>query len=187
MNRWYVAGAHAGLEDVAKYRLSQQFLESYIPVYNEPLGGGRYKTRRLFPCYIFVELDLDGDGVQAPDWRAVARWVNSTRGVTKLLPLHLEKPLPLPVGFVEDLRLSCESGNFDPLSVEELARSYVKGQTVPIASGDFAGFSGPLSYYKKGCAVILLTLLGAQREVHIPLHQVVLPDVSGSVRQPPPL
>lgn len=163
MQRWYVAGVLAGLEATAAERLKQQGHVTFSPYFHEKLGGGKTVKRRLFPGYIFVSMDLLEDG-----WSHV----NGTRGVSKLLPTHLEQPLPLPLGFVEKLMERCQNGELDPLSADEMARGWKKGESVPIVAGPFTSFSASLSYYKKGSAILLLNLFGRESEISVPLHQI---------------
>lgn len=96
--RWYVAVIMPGNEGIAIEHLVRQGFEIYIPmmVNRQVNDHGKWADvrRYRFRGYGFVSLDLDQD-----QWRSV----NGTRGVRYLLPQHLERPTPLPVGFIERL------------------------------------------------------------------------------------
>jgi transcription antitermination factor NusG len=122
-------------------------------------------SRSLFPGYGFVELDISGGA--GPYWQRI----NSTRGIVKLLPSHLEKPLSLPIGFVRELREALSS-YADEI---EIVTRWTAGSAVEIRSGAFAGFVGEMVRYHKGSLELLLTLLGTRRRVIVPSHQCAAP------------
>jgi transcription antitermination factor NusG len=122
-------------------------------------------SRALFPGYGFVALDVSGGS--GPYWQRI----NSTRGVVKLLPSHLEKPLSLPIGFVCELR-DALLNYADEL---EVVSRWTSGAMVEIRSGALTGFVGEMVRYHKGSLELLLTLLGTQRRVIVPSHQCAAP------------
>jgi len=74
----------------------------------------------LFPCYIFLILDLSRD-----------RWhgVNSTFGVASLI-MGAEQPIPVPCGIVEALVIATEASG-----LVRVDSDLEIGQTVRILSG----------------------------------------------------
>jgi transcriptional antiterminator RfaH len=164
MDREYVAQTHPGAEAVADLNLRRQGFDCYVPAIAIKRRFGRDK-QPIFPGYLFVTLDLSG-----PDrWQAV----NGTRGVVRLLPSHLERPSPLPRGFVAELRGRVEGGEYDEWTVEDVVRGYAPGALVFVRSGPFAEHEGKFQFYRKGCLYVLLALLGRELSVPIPAHQVV--------------
>lgn len=169
--RWYVAAALAGLEATASHHLSRAGIAAFSPV-GVDRSGAFARQVKLFPGYVFVELS-------APDWAleddfrvAEAGIVRRTRGIHAMLPVHARAPAALPVGFVEDLRARMSAGDFDANAASDVVRRYSPGESVPIESGPWSGWSGEMVKYRKGSLILLLALLGAKREVEIPCHQV---------------
>lgn len=157
--RWYVAAALAGLEATAIYHLSRAGITAFSP----SIGVG-VSLRRLFPGYVFVELEsVEEAGV-----------VNRQRGIHRMLPVHANEPLALPRGFVEDLRGGLARGDFDAKACGEIVRKYCAGEAVPIVAGAYSGHYGEMVRYRKGSLIVLLSLFGGQREVPIPQHCVAM-------------
>lgn len=140
---------------VAERRLSQQGFRPLLPLTS--------RGQPVFGPYIFIELDLDRE-----EWRSV----NATRGVQKLLPIACETPLPLPVGFVDELRERMRLGEFGDEEARELVYAYAKDQTVTITSGPFEALEGKFVRRQKGFVNISLLLFGRAVEVFVPSHQV---------------
>ena len=156
--RWYVAQALPGLEATALHHIRR------IPAIRDSFAAPRSKDGRasLYPGYIFVELD-------GFDFAAA---VNRTRGVRKLLPVHSERPLPLPRGFVEGLREAVGRGDYDERSEAERLLRFVPQEEVTMISGPFRDHHGRFLRYHKGAGVVLFVLLRREMEVLIPLHQL---------------
>lgn len=125
--RWYVVAIMPSMEATASEHLSRQGFEHCIPMQLERIIDKHSKiveTRHpRFRGYGFVRLDLDVDR-----WRSV----NGTRGVRHLLPLHHERPLPLPVGFVEELKAQ-------PEKAEEIVALFASNEMVRVLAGAWAG------------------------------------------------
>lgn len=158
--RWYVAQALPGLEALATHYLSREGISAFSPVLT---GDGR--KVRLYPGYLFVEL-------AQPDEAGV---VNRTRGVHKVLPIHTASPLALPRGFVEKLREKIAAGDFNERHAQEIVYRYVPQEEVMITMGPFRDHRGRFLRYRKGCAIILASLLG--REVELPIRPTDLVPV----------
>lgn len=148
---WYVAQALAGLEATAIYHLTRAGLSAYSPTVAD-------RQARYFPGYVFVELE-------SPDEAGV---VNRTRGIHKMLPVHAVDPLPLPYGFVEDLRGKIAAKAFDDATGRELLRKYAPGDEVLTSSG----VSGRFVCYHKESGIIIAALLGRKNTLTIPLHRL---------------
>lgn len=160
--RWYVAQALPGLESTAIYHLKREGVVGFAPAVS------RDKQCRIFPGYVFVELeDPDEAGI-----------VNRTRGIHKMLPIHANTPLALPVGFIEELRDRLARGSFDEDSQDALLQRFIPGEEVsacgmyPLRDGH-----GRFIRYHKGAGIVLGYLLGREIEVRIPLHQLSPTDV----------
>ncbi|HYJ44037.1 MAG TPA: transcription termination/antitermination NusG family protein [Xanthobacteraceae bacterium] len=93
---WYAVQTLAGHESTAALHLRRLRLWVFLPmspVVRRP-GDSERRWRPRFTGYVFVQLDLD-----QPGWQRV----NKAVGVRHLLPVYLDRPLPLPHGFVERL------------------------------------------------------------------------------------
>ncbi len=150
VGRDYVAQTLAGLGASAERYLGRA-------------GFKVFRSGRLFPGYIFVE------GIEAAASAAV---VNRTRGVLKLLPKHADSPLPLPLGFVADLRWRLAEGDLSERAEEELLRRWLEGDCVVAMTGPFRDKRGRFLHYTKDCAVVLGYLLGREVRYKVPLTEL---------------
>ena len=162
--RWYAAQALAGLESTAIHHLSREGITAWSPQ-PEPNRPGR-----LFPGYVFVELETPDD----------AGVVNRTRGVHKLLPVHASTPLPLPHRFVENLRALIEQGSFTDRAVAETVYKFVEHDEIVIDGGPWDGHTGEFLRYHKNCSIVLLACFGSKRELPIPRDVRLLPSGRGT-------
>ena len=160
--RWFAAQTQPGGGRTAKAHLKQQDYTAFLPEFR--VGN---KTSIYFPGYIFIFFDIEG-----VRWRSI----NGTRGIIKLLPIHMEIPQPLPDGFVEDLQAFLSSGDISDERAEEMTARYLPNETVRVASGPFGGYYGTLVRYRKGSLVLLMALLGQETVVAVPNHQIVPRD-----------
>jgi transcription antitermination factor NusG len=152
-----VVQTKSGLGAVAERHLKQQEFDAWLPRIRDERGS----LVPLFPRYLFVVV---GDTSPA-DWRAV----NGTKGVDKLLPLHLEKPGRLREDYMRDLRDRVDQMQTIE-SALEVTYSYVEGESVRIECGPYAGYVGTFQQKRKGVAKLLMCLLGGQSVVSVPLQ-----------------
>src|SRR6516162_1188835 len=96
--RWFAARHKAQQATWALLNLQHQGFVTHWPTFPERIVR-RNKVisvrRPIFPGYIFILFSLS-------DRKYVS--INSTAGIVHLLPIRTERPVPLPVGFVEKLR-----------------------------------------------------------------------------------
>ena len=163
--RWFVASVQPGLSETAQRSLKLKEISSYF-IRVRDLNG---RIISYFPGYIFVTINTDY-------LAETANAINGTRGIGRLLPGHLESPLALPRGFVEDLKEAAEAGRLDE-RVEEMIEKYQCGEAVKVRSGPWIGTAFEVTRYRKGSLAFFACLLGKQVEVFIPQHQVEkIPD-----------
>ena len=119
---WFACATLAGQETTAALHLRRQHHWVFLPMatHQKPGGGRLYRPR--FPGYVLLQLDLN-----APGWARV----NSTRGVRHLLPIHLERPVALPKGFVEALMAKPDD--------EHVLIEYGQDEVVRLLVGPLAG------------------------------------------------
>lgn len=158
--RWYVAQLQAGMRLTAEANLQRQRFE-----FDSMLVRGERGPAQLFPGYIFVRFDRFDPDCR---WRSV----NGTTGIEKLLPLHLENPMPIMAGLVEDFTSQIAAGSFDHKNFSATVAKHAVGEKVAVISGAWAGHSGTLRRQRKGCLFLLMSLLGRELEIPVPAHQV---------------
>ena len=137
----------------------------------EHAGGGKKEVvkRRLFPGYIFVQMDL-GDNPEEPNesWEVV----RYTPGVTGFVGTST-RAVPLTQG--EEARML---GNFGISGSTEKPRikiTFSVGDMVQVTSGPFSDFTGVVSDLDpdKGKVKVLVSIFGRETPVELDFSQVV--------------
>lgn len=163
MMRWHAAYTQVQGEARAAQELGNQGFEVFLPLYRRLRSHARRMQsvlRPLFPRYLFVELD-----VERQRWRSV----NGTRGVVHLV-CQGDRPAPVPVGIVEDLRARADAAGAVPLEALALL---TPGRALQVTAGPFAGHVGRFATLtSQERIVLLLELLGRPVEVAVSVHQV---------------
>jgi len=163
MKRWYVVNTQPRAEAVALANLRRQGFEAWLPRYRKLRRHARKVepvSMPLFPCYLFVALDIDDR------WRSI----NGTIGCRKLVALG-DEPTPLAVGVVEALQAEADPEGFVDLG-NPLARLQ-QGAPLRILHGPMADLVGQFQRLDDAQrVVVLLDLLGRQVEVRMPLRAV---------------
>ena len=163
MKQWYVIQTHAMAEEKAAFNLKRQGFCPYLPRYLKKRSHARrvdWVARPLFPCYLFVEID-----VEATQWQAI----RSTIGVSHFICLG-ELPAPVPEGIVEAIIARENEEGHVGLSLGDL---FKKGQEVEITSGPMVDFSAIFDCVDdKNRVFVLMSLLGREVRVRVPLEAV---------------
>src|SRR5262249_852928 len=131
-DRWYLAHTRPNNERKAEFNLNAQGFRTFLPQIEKTIRHARRLKavrRPLFPRYLFVQFDVAQD-----------RWlsVNGTIGVSRLV-MQDARPVAVPVGIVEELRVHSEEG------VTDLGFFVKEGQRVRILTGPFANFTATLA------------------------------------------
>ena len=149
--QWYLVYTKPRMERWARTSLWERGLEVYLPQYRKRRRHARrvdYVSAPLFPCYLFVEMD-----VTRTQWRAI----RSTVGVSGIICLD-GLPAPVPQGIVEEIA-ACE--NDYGMIVLPRRAPFEHGQPIQITSGamcDQVGLFESMSDADR--VVLLLDLLG---------------------------
>lgn len=164
--RWYVAQCMPRYEGWAVKNVLQQSSEGfgvYWPRYETTKKNviGRAYNRGVFPGYIFVQFDC-----YQPRWRQICH----TFGIRKVLGATDNGASPLPFGFVESMIEAAPSGLID--LPKETGPVFNVGDQLKINEGPLAGKVGIFQYSEKGRVALLLSLLGAERSVILPVDKV---------------
>ena len=128
MKAWYLAYCRPKEEERASQHLRNQEIDSYYPMVEvERMVRGR-RTKRmepLFPCYLFVHVDLD----DCPPTR-----LNSTRGIRRIVRFGGNWSV-VPKELVYNMMCHEDS---DELRLQ-LCQLPKRGEKVKIKSGPFSG------------------------------------------------
>lgn len=148
--RWFVAQTLHNRENLASLHLAAQNFLPFLPRFRKTVRHARKlreTTVPVFPSYIFLGIDLQGDR-----WRAI----NGTFGVARLLTAG-GRPLPVPEGVVESIIACLDEGGF-----VRLEAGLKPGQRVSVLSGPFARTIGVLDRLDGRARVrVLLEIMGA--------------------------
>ncbi len=148
MPNWFLIYTKPKCEDV----VSGKFVEKGFTVLNPKIKERRYIRRKLqetisplFPCYLFVQFDLEKD----------YRLVRFTRGVRNVVGSE-GAPTEVPPAIVGELQRRMEEG-----FVRVVPKSFDPGAEVTIKAGPFEGFSAIFEKELKGrerVAILLKSL-----------------------------
>lgn len=165
-HRWYLVVAHAGRERLARYHLTQQGFEVYLPMRAPLIANAKAQPRPMFPRYLFVSVDLD-----RPGWRAIY----STIGVHSILTTgHGEtaRPRAVPTALVSALKAREVEGLviLAPKVVQKPC-GHAPGDKVRVAIGSrFAGLEAVFEERVDAKrAAVLISLLGRDSRHVVPL------------------
>lgn len=157
MKHWYVVQTQPHAEEKATFHLRRQGYDVYAPRYRRKRRHARREeivTRALFPNYLFVALDLQGE-----PWRSV----NSTVGVIGLVCAGA-LPLPLDEHIVESMRAREDDEGF----IQIAPQSFRIGESVRVTHGAFADCVGIFHCVDDTVRVtLLLSLMGRPVKVRV--------------------
>ena len=171
--KMYVVQARTGCEkSVAKALaagieqkgLVDAFGEILVPVETvQELKGGKAKVseRRIYPGYVFVEMDLQDD-----TWHLVTK----TKNVVGFVGGSGTKAPPMLPKDVENLRKRMTETAEKPAPKTE----YTVGEMVRVIEGAFKDFEGSISNFKpdKQKLTVLLKVFGRETPVDLVYNQV---------------
>lgn len=149
-------------EKVALAHLRQQSFEAYLPEVLIVDKRKRERIRPLFPNYLFVAFN-----VMDMAWRTIPHTV----GIRRLFSSDVEKPIPLPVGFVEELQ-----AHGRPEQPAKLQSELQDGDIVRLLSGPFKNYQGLVRLDTRSRVYVLLRMLGQERLVSVRDNSVVKID-----------
>jgi transcriptional antiterminator NusG len=148
---WYVLQVYTGYENRVekKIRLMRdagevdRFVVRDVKIPTEELteirdGKKRVQTKKTFPGYILVELDLPED-----NWKAACHAIRNIDGVSGFVgALATHKPKPLPA---EEARaILARSGEIKGERVVRSRTTFAIGDQVKITEGPFESFTGTI-------------------------------------------
>ncbi|GAB4439457.1 MAG: transcription termination/antitermination protein NusG [bacterium] len=171
---WYIVHTYSGFEQRVKQlleekiktnKLEQFFGEIIIPVekvVEAGKGGKRLSSRKFYPGYILVQMELNDD-----TWHVV----KSTPKVTGFVgPEKGIKPMPLSQEEVDRILSQMQEGIKKPKPKID----FVKGDTVRVIEGAFANFHGVVEEVNldRGRLKVFVSIFGRSTPVEVDFHQV---------------
>ena len=179
-NQWYVLRVASNKEEQVRGALERKVkiegLENKIgrilvPTERRPsprgrTGGKKYVERKMYPGYVFVEMDLEEDGSIGED-----AWflIRETTGVGDFIG-SAGKPTAMKQGDVDKMLMQVEKAQEGaPISVE-----VAKGDLVKIKEGAFENFEGAVEEVlpEKGLIRVEVTIFGRPTPVELEYWQV---------------
>jgi transcriptional antiterminator RfaH len=165
MKHWHLLMTKPREDERAEQHLLNQDYELFRPLirqYRLRKGKQVAVTEPLFPRYIFIRLD-----------DVFSNWarIRSTRGVSGLVRFT-EMPAKVPGDLINLLRAQCSDGNVVDMTGKE-PHVFRQGDGVEITAGSFKGIQAVIKEQKgEDRVVLLLTLLGKEQALEVPIHQV---------------
>lgn len=171
--RWYVVHAYAGMEKSVQRALAERIDRSgmqtkfgRILVPSEEVvevkNGQRVVTeRRLFPGYVFVEMEMTDE-----TWHLV----KNTNKVSGFIGGKANKPTPIPFEDVQKIIAQVEGGGEKPRPKV----LYEVGEVIRIKDGPFTDFNGNVEevHYEKSKVRVTVTIFGRATPVDLDFSQI---------------
>ena len=179
---WYAVHTYVGHEEKAKENILsrarslgmvESIFQVVVPVETtmEHIGGGKKKEsiRKLFPGYIFVQMDL-GDNPDEPNeaWEVV----RYTPGVTGFVGTATHA---VPLSPDEEARMLNAIGVTGQREAPKVRITFNVGDMVQVTAGPFADFTGVVSEVnpERGKVKVLVSIFGRETPVELDFSQVI--------------
>jgi len=179
---WYAVHTYVGHEDKVKENIlnrantlgiSDRIYQVVVPSEEtvEHASGGKQEVvkRKIFPGYIFVQMDL-GDNPDEPNeaWEVV----RYTPGVTGFVGTATHA---VPLSPEEEQRMLGTLGIIGTKEAPKIQVTFNAGDMVQVTSGPFADFTGVVSEVNpdRGTLKVLVSIFGRETPVELDFSQVV--------------
>ena len=129
-------------------------------------GESKFVERKLYPGYVFIEMELSDDGkIGEKPWFLI----KETSGVGDFISMD-GKPSPMTQTDVEKMLMQVER----PEEGSTLAVEFKKGEQVKIKEGPFEEFDGTVDEVQpdKGTVRVIVTIFGRATPVEMHYWQV---------------
>ncbi len=171
--RWYAVHAYSGMEKsvqralterIERAEMQDKFGQILVPTEEviEVKNGKKAVTeRRLFPSYVFVEMEMTDD-----TWHLV----KNTSKVTGFIGGKSNKPSPIPQHEIDKILQQMQEGVEKPRPKV----LYEVGEVVRIKEGPFTDFNGSVEEvnYAKSKVRVTVTIFGRATPVDLDFSQV---------------
>ncbi len=169
---WYVVNSFSGyekrvmkfLEGLLKRKYPDRVGEVLIPtqeVTSNVRGKKTSRKKKLYPGYVFVQLDLDQEMIMD---------IRSMSNVSGFPPMNQGQPKPLT-----DTEIGRLKGQAEDSGKAKVVRvPYSVGQTVRVTEGPFNNFTGVVESInpERGRVRVIFTIFGRKAPVEIDFSQV---------------
>src|SRR5690554_3772547 len=178
---WYAVHTYVGHEEKAKENIlnraralgmADRIYQVVVPTEEVVVQSGREKKvepNRLFPGYIFVQMDL-GDNPDEPNeaWEVV----RYTPGVTGFVGTATHA---VPLSQDEEARMLGTLGITGSREAPKVRISFNVGDNVQVTAGPFADFNGVVSESnpERGKVKVLVSIFGRETPVELDYSQVI--------------
>lgn len=153
MKNYYILKVTSGTEyqvvDYLNKIIKNTYLEKYVfnPIVPESKtekkikGKKREFTSRLYPGYVFVEIDFSDNPEDENYWKKIAKEILSISSVSCFLgSKRTDRPVPLSKAEVKSYLVNI--GQIKESETETINSSYELGEEINIVAGGFKGCSG---------------------------------------------
>ncbi|RIH84576.1 transcription termination/antitermination protein NusG [Calidithermus roseus] len=179
---WYAVHTYVGYEDKVKQNLEKRvkalnmqdkIFQVLIPTEEvvEHREGGKKEVvrRKLYPGYVYVQVDL---GDEAGEVNEAYEVVRGTPGVTGFVGTATH---PVPLSPDEVQHLLEVSGLAGKKEAPKPQVSFKEGEVVRVISGPFADFTGVVSEInpERNKVKVLVSIFGRETPVELDFAQVV--------------
>lgn len=169
---WYVVHTYSGYEQKAKQALEERIKSSKMedsfedilipsePVTEVKKGSRKTSSRKFFPGYILVKMELDDK-----TWHLV----KGTPKITGFVGGSINPPM-VPEEEVLRITKQIEEGTLKPKPKVE----FEKGEAVKVTSGPFSTFTGTVDEVNmdKGKLKVLVSIFGRSTPIELDFAQV---------------
>lgn len=170
--QWFVVHTYSGYEQKAKTSLEERIKSSSLQQFFEEVlvpsetvveirkGQKKETTRKFFPSYILVKMELNDD-----TWHLV----KNTNRITGFVG-NSTRPVPIPEEEVQRITKQIDDGQMKP----KLKISFEKGDSVRVIDGPFNTFNGTVEEVnpEKGRLKVLVSIFGRATPVDLEFSQV---------------
>jgi len=170
--QWYIVHVYSGFENKVKKSLEERIIQSgrgakfgqiLVPaeqVVELVKGRRRTSSRKFWPGYLLVEMELDDD-----TWHIVS----STDKVSGFLGGR-EKPMPITADEAQKILSRMEAGQVKP----KPRHLFEPGDEIRVTDGPFTNFSGVVEDVnpEKGKIRVLVSIFGRATPVELEFVQV---------------
>ena len=169
---WYVVHTYSGYEQKAKLALEERIRSlKMAPMFEEILvpsesvveirkGQKKTTTRKFFPSYILVKMELNDD-----TWHVV-------KGTPKITGIvgNSTQPPTIPEDEVRKITQKIDEGQMKP----KMKIIFEKGESVRVTDGPFNTFNGTVDEVNadKGRLKVLVSIFGRSTPVELEFTQV---------------
>jgi transcriptional antiterminator NusG len=175
--RWYVIKAVSGRENACREQIQVQLkaakvdakvAQMLIPAERvTEMKRGKKVTveRKLYPGYIYIEMELDNDVLEV---------IDGVDGVTGFLGADRHNPDPLSTEEAERIQRIAAAPTAEEQRKELIQIPYKLEDRVKVKEGTFAGMEGVVAEINaaKGELRVLITVFGRQTPVWLEVWQV---------------